>query len=321
MRRFRRAMAAEHRKECGMSQIQQRTEADLTDPARRRARFHYPKVAFNRPIPRVAAHAFVVERDLATSPSAPTGFVPLDRSEALNLPWPATLPTMLARYLVIRPGETFPHELQSTGETYYVLTGEGVSENGDDPVRWREGDAFCLAGGRRTQHRAMTHSVLFLCTNEPELRYAHAGVNHGDPVGVRPTLFGRAEVAEQLKSIQAAPSDDAAGKAVILVTEAMSDRIAATPTLSITFNSLEPGGDQRAHKHSSAALTLSIEGDGVYSMVDGERVDWVPGLVMLTPPGAPHSHHNRGRQTMLSFVVQDSPLHAQMRTTNFQFIA
>jgi hypothetical protein len=30
-----------------------------------------------------------------------------------------------------------------------------------------------------------------------------------------------------------------------------------------------------------------------------------------------HSHHNRGPEMMRSFVVQDTGLHSQLRTTNF----
>ena len=285
-----------------------------------RARFHYPKVAFKRPISKVVAHTFEHERDLALDPDAATGFIVLDRREALGLPWPATLPTILARYLVLRADDTFSHQLGSNGETYYVLRGEGVSENGDDPVRWQSGDAFCLSGGSETRHRAIEHSVLLLSTNEPELSYARAEPSESSPTGIRPTLFKREDVERELAAAIADPADTAAGRAVILVTEAMQDRLVATPALSITFNTLEPGADQRPHRHCSAALTLCIEGEGVHSLIDGERIDWSAGVVMLTPSAAVHSHHNRGNLRMKSFVVQDSPLHAQMRTTNFQFV-
>lgn len=291
------------------------------DPARARALFHYPKVAFKRPLAKIEPHAFTRERDLAFATDAPSGFVVLDRSAALGLPWQATLPTILARYLVLRKGERFQHTLKSTGETYYAATGAGRSENGDDPILWQAGDAFCLAGGRETRHTAGADSVLFLATNEPELRYARAEPSRDLQVGIRPTLFSGTDVSGQLAAIAADPSPEAAGRVVILVTAAMRERIAATPTLSLSVNSLQPGADQQPHRHSSAALTLCIAGDAVHSRVDGLRLDWSPGLVFLTPPCAVHSHHNRGATEMRSFVVQDSPLHAQMRTTSFQFVA
>lgn len=288
------------------------------DPARARARFHYPKVAFNRPIPKVTPHVFQAERDQAFAPGTPTSVILLDRSPALGLPWPATLPTMLAAYLVLRSGENLTHLLNSDGEVYYALRGEGVSTAAEGEVRWEAGDAFCFGGGERVVHHATYDSILFRCTDEPNLGYLRATAQPGS-FGILPTLFSHDDVRGQLDTVHADPSEAAAGKAVILVTEALRERQCATPTLSITFNTLEPGGDQRPHQHSSAALTLSIHGEGLHSLVDGERVEWSEGLVMLTPPCAPHSHHNRGPATMLSFVVQDSPLHAQMRTTSFQF--
>jgi gentisate 1,2-dioxygenase len=289
------------------------------DPARERAIYHSPKVAFKRPIPPVEPWSFEHERDLAFAPEAPTGAIVLDRSAELGCDWPATLPNILARYIVVRAGQEFSHEFKSNGETYYVITGNGVSENGDDPIHWQAGDAFCLKGGCATRHSAKEHAILFVSTNEPELRYAGAEPGQTNLREIRPTLFTKADVDRHLEAVQAADNQEAAGKAVILVTRAMQDRRVATPAISITFNTLEPGGDQRPHKHSSAALTLCIQGDDVHSLVDGGRVDWSTGLVMLTPPGAVHSHHNRGVSLMKSFVVQDSPIHAQMRTTGFQF--
>ncbi len=78
-----------------------------------------------------------------------------------------------------------------------------------------------------------------------------------------------------------------------------------SPFLTATLNSLLPGGDQTAHRHNAAAITLSIVGDGVHSLVEGERIDWKPWSVLVTPPTLVHSHHNRGEQNMLCFIVQD----------------
>src|SRR3546814_2750377 len=95
------------------------------DPARARAQFYAPELAFDRPVPKVPAAVFWTEREQAFAAGAPTGFVPLDQSGALGSAWPATTPTMLARYVIIRKGEQFGHELASTGEVYYVIRGEG----------------------------------------------------------------------------------------------------------------------------------------------------------------------------------------------------
>ncbi len=67
------------------------------------------------------------------------------------------------------------------------------------------------------------------------------------------------------------------------------------------------------------AITLGIEGEGVYSMIDGQRVDWSAGAAQITPAAALHSHHNRGAERMLSLVLQDEALHYYTRTVGFSF--
>jgi gentisate 1,2-dioxygenase len=288
------------------------------DPVRARARFYAPEVAFDRPIPKVPAAVFAAERDQAFDPSAPTGLVALDQAPALGCAWPATTPTMLARYLVIAAGETLEHQFAATGEVYYVLRGAGRTVCDGETVGWGAGDVFCLPGAVPARHQASARAVLLSVTNEPELAYLRAEPDAASRGAIQPTLFPAQETAQHLRGVHGRNGEQrSAGKSVVFLTELMEARRLTTPTLLAAVNSLEPGGDQRPHRHSSAALTLSIAGEGVYSMVDGVRVDWAPDVLIVTPPGALHSHHNPGREMMRSFVVQDTGLHSELRTTNF----
>ncbi len=286
-----------------------------------RALFHHPVEAFKRPIPPVPVHAFAAERDAAMAPGAATGMVALDISDRLDLPWPATTPTMLARYLVIRAGEALGHAFEGAGAALYVIRGSGETACSGERTSWAQGDTMVLPGGCRADHCASTDAVLLIVTDEPMAHYEQGRFTGGPAVWpIRTTHWPRAMVMAELDSMR--NEDDlsqAAGRAVVLMTEGMAHRKCVTRNLSLGFNTLPPGGEQRPHMHSAAALTLGIEADGVHSMVAGERVDWAHGLVALTPPGAVHSHHNRGPREMLSFVVQDSPLHAQLRTSHFSY--
>jgi gentisate 1,2-dioxygenase len=296
------------------------TTAEI-DPLRSRARFYAPELAFDRPIPRVPAAVFAQERDQAFDPAATTGLITLDQSEALGCAWPATTPTMLARYIVISPCDKLEHHFAATGEAYYVLSGHGLTLCDGDTVPWKAGDVFCLPGATPVVHQADARSVLLVVTNEPELAYLRAEPDPLKRASIRPTLFPADETALHLRSVHGRNGEQrAAGKSVVFLTELMEARRLTTPTLLAAMNSLEPGGDQRPHRHSSAALTLSIAGEGVYSVVDGERVDWSPNLVFVTPPGAVHSHHNPGTRMMKAFVVQDTGLHSELRTTNFAWV-
>ena len=82
---------------------------------------------------------------------------------------------------------------------------------------------------------------------------------------------------------------------------------------------LEPGGVQDAHRHNAVALTLCLGGSGVYSMIEGERVDWHRHAVMVTPPAELHAHHNEGDDMMLSLVAQDGGLFYNARAVGFSF--
>ena len=67
------------------------------------------------------------------------------------------------------------------------------------------------------------------------------------------------------------------------------------------------------------ALTLALEGEDVYSEIDGRRVDWQRHAVLVTPPRALHSHHKRGDAAMLSLVVQDGGAFYNARAIGFSF--
>ncbi len=283
--------------------------------AARRGRFFAPEEAFDRPIPRVPPAVFRDQRDRAFDPAAPTGFIACDQSEAIDSPWAATTPTLLARYGVIRPGEMLDHAFVSTGEVFYVIRGSGTTQCAGETFDWKQGDAFCLPGCSRVVHRAEAHAIVIQVTNEPELAYLRA---NGSSPDIAPTLFRSEESEAYLRAVHGRNGEQrSAGKSVIFLTDAMAERRLTTPTMLAAINTLEPGGDQRPHRHSSVALTLSIAGEGVYSSVDGTRVDWHPDTLFVTPPNAVHSHHNRGPTMMRSFVVQDTGLHTQLRTTNF----
>ncbi|UUY00718.1 hypothetical protein [Sphingomonas sp. J315] len=105
------------------------------DRAAARAEFYAPEIAFDRPVPKVPAAAFRAERDRAFAADAATGSIPCDLSGQLGSPWPATTPTMLARYVVIRAGETLQHQHCSTGEVFYVMRGAGERCAGPNNLR------------------------------------------------------------------------------------------------------------------------------------------------------------------------------------------
>jgi gentisate 1,2-dioxygenase len=70
---------------------------------------------------------------------------------------------------------------------------------------------------------------------------------------------------------------------------------------------------------NGVAITLALQGEGIHSMIENQRVDWSDGAAQITPPTLLHSHHNRGTKRMRSLVIQDEGLHLYTRTPGFSF--
>lgn len=89
---------------------------------------------------------------------------------------------------------------------------------------------------------------------------------------------------------------------------ATGTRNGTTPSFFATIASIGPDLVGPAHRHGSAAINLILEGSG-YSIVDGERLDWAAGDIMLSAPSwTPHGHAT-GPDGALVVTVQDHPLH------------
>lgn len=286
----------------------------------RRAIYNSPENFFNWSWPSVPRHQFLDERDRAYDPEGPTGLIDLDISNVLETPYPATIPAIMARYVKIRAGETLSHAFVASGEVYYVLQGDGESTNGDDRVSWGAGDVFCFPGGNQTNHAAIASAILFCVTNEPllafeNLRAPSAGASRSETVH-----WPHAEIERHLQTVYERPKTaETSGVSIQFSTPATAPSRNTIPMINTAINTLEPSGDQRPHRHNGAAITLAIEGEGIHSMIEDEKVPWVTGAAQITPGSELHSHHNRGNRRMRSFVVQDEGLHFYLRTPGFSW--
>ena len=82
----------------------------------------------------------------------------------------------------------------------------------------------------------------------------------------------------------------------------------ASNTLVANIQIVMPGEIARAHRHSAAALRLIIEGEGGYTVVDGERLPMSPGDLVLTPNWSWHDHANNTDAPMMWLDGLDTPL-------------
>jgi gentisate 1,2-dioxygenase len=97
------------------------------------------------------------------------------------------------------------------------------------------------------------------------------------------------------------------------------------------FGLLPVGAVQAPHRHQSVAVDLVVDAKpGCYTMVgksldkhghvaDGQRFDWHPHSVFVTPPGLWHSHHNESGHPAHILPIQDAGLHTYLRTLDIRF--
>ena len=294
------------------------TNADVTE----RARYYSPANIFNVERPAIPQMAFVADRDRAMAPDTPTGWITLNIGKQIGLDEPATTPLMLARYARITPGETLTGVFRASGEFYFVISGGGRATKGHESFAWETGDVFSLPGGGETRLDSRTDgAVLLQVTNEPELAF------HGlePPVPAEaPADAVRYPMANILTEMDRVRDEqdsdpDRSGRALHLTSERGGRADAAHPSIKLAMNSLDPHSVQRSHRHNSVALTLPIEAENVYSVIEGNRLDWHQYALMITPPAELHSHHNEGDTPMLSLVIQDGGLYFRCRTIGFSF--
>ncbi len=82
----------------------------------------------------------------------------------------------------------------------------------------------------------------------------------------------------------------------------------ATSTLWGAVQYLGPGEVAPAHRHTPGAIRFVLEGEGVWTLVNGDALAMAPGDCLLTPSWTWHEHHNPGETPMIWFDGLDIPL-------------
>ena len=102
-----------------------------------------------------------------------------------------------------------------------------------------------------------------------------------------------------------------------LYNPATGTRNGTTFSFFATMTAAGPNFTGPAHKHVSAAINYILDGSG-YSIVDGVRLDWAAGDIMLSAPGwAPHGHATKDDGAVI-LTIQDHPLHIGMESLIWQ---
>ncbi|OMQ23889.1 cupin domain-containing protein [Rhodococcus sp. D-1] len=100
-----------------------------------------------------------------------------------------------------------------------------------------------------------------------------------------------------LESANLVTADDAGRRVVMLVNPEREELSAAVGLLYTGLQIMNPGESMTAHRHAASALRFVIEGEGAWTIVDGDRLEVGPGDFAITPGGTWHEHGNSSGST------------------------
>jgi gentisate 1,2-dioxygenase len=296
--------------------------ANPSSVAQARARYFNTGNAFNVQLPPVPNMVFTDEPLKALSSSSPTSLIPCSASDQMQCSFPATSPLVLAYYARICSNEDLKTEFNASGVVYYVIEGKGVTLSNNEKIDWNAGDVFVTPGDCHQLHKAIDGpAVLWVVTNEPQLALENLQAPRRGNAPTDVVHYPSDEINRQIELIyDVGRGDEIAGSALIFSSTKQESSRNVLPTLTVAMNSLPPGVTQRPHRHNSVAVSLVIQGENCFSLIDGERKDWAPWATTITPPVSVHSHHNEGHEQAKFLIIQDGGIYYHTRAMGFEFI-
>ena len=142
----------------------------------------------------------------------------------------------------------------------------------------------------------------------PALR---AFLPHGRPNRTcRPAIWRYREVRPLLMEAgELTPIEKAERRVLILANPALDPATArATPTIYLGMQLILPGETAPNHRHTPSAIRFVVEGEGGFTVVEGERLPMERGDLILTPSGLWHEHGHAGRGPVVWLDVLDLPV-------------
>jgi len=107
-------------------------------------------------------------------------------------------------------------------------------------------------------------------------------------------------------------------RAIALANPGLPGTAYATPTLWAAIQYLGPGEEAPSHRHTQTAFRFVVEGEGVWTNVEGDPVAMRRGDLLLTPGLHFHEHHNTTDRPMAWLDGLDIPLVHQLDAGFFE---
>jgi gentisate 1,2-dioxygenase len=125
----------------------------------------------------------------------------------------------------------------------------------------------------------------------------------------KPALWRYADARAALEQAgDFVPVEQAERRNLILANPIEGNAYATSRNIVSAYQMVKDGEKARSHRHTAAALRLVVEAKpGTYTVVDGARVDMLPGDVVLTPAWCWHGHANESGATSYWIDFLDVP--------------
>ena len=112
-----------------------------------------------------------------------------------------------------------------------------------------------------------------------------------------------------LRAGELTPIEKAERRVLVLCNPGLGlESMRATATIYVGLQLILPGETAPNHRHTPSAVRFVVEGEGGFTVVDGEKLQMGRGDLILTPPGLWHEHGHEGRGPVIWLDALDLPL-------------
>ena len=125
----------------------------------------------------------------------------------------------------------------------------------------------------------------------------------------QPVVWHYADARERLlQAGELTPIEKAERRVLVLANPGLGlENMQATPSIFIGLQLILPRETAPNHRHTPSAVRFVIEGEGGFTIVDGEKLPMERGDLILTPPLMWHEHRHEGTGPVIWLDALDLP--------------
>lgn len=134
---------------------------------------------------------------------------------------------------------------------------------------------------------------------------------YGRPVrNTRPIVWSYGEIRPRLlRAGELTPIEKAERRVLVLANPGLElETMRATPTIYVGMQLILPGETAPNHRHTPSAIRFVVEGEGAFTLINGEKCPMHKGDLILTPSGLWHEHGHDGEGPVVWMDALDLPL-------------